>query len=132
MTINQICVNHEAGATRLRFALLFNQDAQSSSSRRGLLFTHALLRREHQLLGIFLMDAAVLHANPKQQCPSDEYPLQSYWQHLSEHRIPLYLCASAAERFGLHSPQDLAPGFEITGLGSWIELSQQADRVLTF
>lgn len=132
-TLQHCLIEKEAGFARLRFALLISQSPYTSSSRHGLQFAQAVLQRGHQLLGLFFMDAGVLNASALQRPASDEYPLLGYWQNLAiNQQVPLYLCASAAERFGVDTSPALAEPFQITGLGQWIELSQQADRVLRF
>lgn len=142
MTTNPLAsTTNEAGFVRLRFALLLNQGPFSTSNRHAIQFAQAILQRGHQLLGIFFMDQAVLNANPLLRPASDEYPLSHYWQQLAEQQVPLYLCASAAERFGLNDADsasqsnissNIAKDFQLTGLGEWISLSQAADRVVSF
>lgn len=75
--------------------------------------------------------------------PQDELNLREAWIELhQQHAIQLDVCIAAALRRGLMSESEaqrhgkqvvnVAPPFELTGLGQLLELQQRADRLITF
>ena len=106
-------------------------------------FAESLCAMGHQLNGVFFYQAGVHHANNLLSVAADETNLHQLWTELAnQHQFPLYTCVTAANRRGILSQQDaddndkthfnLAAPFQQVGLGEWITLSNQSDRVVQF
>jgi len=75
--------------------------------------------------------------------PQDDRNVCERWSALGqEHSLELILCVAAAQRRGLldegearragKDSNNIAPGFEISGLGQLIDAGIQADRLVLF
>lgn len=97
----------------------------------------------YKVVGVFFYQKGVLNASRLLTAPSDEYPLMEQWKVLAlKNKVPLYLCATAAEKYGLlddlsiqnnvdiEIPSNIAPYFTVAGLGELVTLSLAADRVI--
>lgn len=131
----------------LSFAILVRQNAYSQqSSLTAYHFTKALLSKKHKVLAVFFYQDGVYNANQLNSPPTDEPNLTPLWQNLAtEFALPLHVCTTSALRRGVmdrHSAQqiidddnighNLAPHFELSGLGYWVKLCLDADRIVTF
>lgn len=88
-----------------------------------------------QVIGVFFYQSGVLNASKHLAIPSDEFSVMSKWTSLSnDHNIPLYLCSTAAEKFGLvntaNNTELINESFTISGLGELVQLTEKADRVV--
>ena len=98
----------------------------------------SLLAKQHPVRLFFYQDAVHV-ANALQWVPDDQRNLTIEWQKLG---IALAVCVSAALARGIsdqenaqrHSlPSDnLAPGFQLVGLGELADAVQSAERVIQF
>lgn len=126
-----------------RFSLLVTSspfDRQGAAS--AINFARAVIHTQHQLLGIFFYQAGVHNANALQSAPTDEFQPYSAWLELAQQGVPLHVCVSAAARRGVISQADaceqgmegsnLNAPFQASGLGQFIELMHEADRVVQF
>ena len=106
-------------------------------------FASALLAEGHQIHRIFFYSDAVLTASKLVATPQDESDLPSLWQTLAqEHDLDLVVCIAAAVKRGIinateaqryeKSAENLADGFELSGLGQLAEAIALSDRVVTF
>ncbi|WP_448568833.1 sulfurtransferase complex subunit TusD [Thalassotalea ganghwensis] len=89
----------------------------------------------HQLISVFFYQQGVLNAAKHLRVPADEYQQISVWQQLcKDYNVPLHLCATAAEKFGLIDVNDdyanIHSEFILSGLGELVKLSTQADKVI--
>ncbi len=119
----------------ISYVLLVNAPLSSQAHYHAWRFADALLNNGHQLRGVFFLGDAVTIANQHRDAPLDEFDPQKKWQQLdSEYAIELIVCSSSAQREGLAADgsSNLASGFQIAGLGSFIEMSLHADRVVQF
>ncbi len=129
----------------MQYALLVTGDPyQSKACHSALRFIKSAL--EHptaQITGVFFYQDAVQIGNLLTQPPRDEINLLAAWQNLSEeHKIPLYLCIAAAVRRGILSEGEatryeaaqfnLAPPFQLEGLGTLVELMNSTSKVIQF
>lgn len=91
----------------------------------------ALLKKHHVLLVFFYYDGVGLGCQVDPKGLNDR-PSGANWRELAnDGGCPLVVCSAALERRGL-SGADLAEGFIIGGLGSWVDACLRCDRHVTF
>ena len=105
-------------------------------------FIRAAIKEKIDIKGVFFYQAGVLNASSYLSIATDEYPIQKAWQALhNEQQVPLYLCATAAEKQGLldalslelkdhNLSSNIAPEFTVSGLAELVTLTLSADRVV--
>lgn len=127
-----------------RFTVIVNQapfDKQGNYT--ALRFCRAILESKHSLASVFFYQSGVNTANSFLSGHSDEINLLVEWQRLYyEHKVPLLVCISAANRRGVISQEDagetdsdhfnLIDPFNLSGLGELTELMAGSDRVVQF
>jgi tRNA 2-thiouridine synthesizing protein D len=122
---------------------LLSSPTQNTSQQSAYHFAQACLQQGHDITQIFFYGDAVLTANAFISPAQDELNIQTLWQTLStDFNIPLVVCIAAANRRGILSEQEakrhnkasynLAQGFELAGLGQFIESAVTTDRTVTF
>lgn len=128
----------------MKFAIQVNTSPYADNAGLdALYFIRAAVQAGHQILRVFFYKDGVYHAFRYSAPPDDEINFGADWSNLAEqHGIDLVVCISAAQRRGLlcadearrqgKADNDLAAGFQIAGLGLWLEATLQADRVLVF
>jgi tRNA 2-thiouridine synthesizing protein D len=119
----------------ITYVLFINAPLSAQAHYHAWAFANAVLDGGHSLRGVFFFGDAAAVANKFRDAPSDEFDPQRAWQALeSQHDIELIVCSSSAQREGVseQAQHTLATGFQIAGLGSFIELTLQADRVVQF
>lgn len=119
--------------------LLFITSAPSSiHAWHALTLAQALIEKKQEVRVFFYQDGVCV-ANQLQWVPDDQRNLSLEWAKLG---IRLPVCVSAAlargitdqenaQRHQLHS-NNLAPGFELVGLGELAEAVQTTDRLVRF
>lgn len=94
---------------------------------------------QYRVLGVFFYQSGVLNAARNIDIPSDEVNVAVNWSILAqESNIPMHLCSTAAERFGLTcylqdgqpAEDTLHNGFQPSGLGEMVTLISNADKVM--
>lgn len=128
----------------LCFAILVTgQPYSDQSSKTALQFCKAIVERQHRIYRVFFFNDGVHCANSFITPPQDEKSIPSQWQVLQqEHDLDLVICVSSALRRGVIdqkeaqryevSGHNMAGGFNIGGLGQWVDACIQADRVVRF
>ena len=128
----------------MNFALSVQGSPYASASHwSALRFAEAALTNNHKIHRVFFYHDAVLIGSRLQAPPQDETNLTTAWQHLgSVHELDLCLCVASCLRRGIldaagakrfeKSADNLASGFQITGLGQLIEAALVSDRLVTF
>lgn len=115
----------------------------SQAPQTALMFARAALSAGHQIDRIFLYGDGVHLASSLSSPPSDETHWPSEWStFLEAHNIPATACIASALRRGIIDTTEqaryelpasnLRSGFEIAGLGEWVEGNLKSDRVLYF
>ncbi|MEA2117509.1 sulfurtransferase complex subunit TusD [Halovibrio sp. HP20-50] len=123
--------------------LVMGAPYSSPAPHSALRFAHAIIARGHQIAGVFFYHDGVHNGSSLMTPPQDELNLHEAWRELNQqHAIPLDVCIAAALRRGLMSESEahrhgqsafnVAPPFELTGLGQLLDLQQRADRFITF
>jgi tRNA 2-thiouridine synthesizing protein D len=114
---------------KLKFLLVLKSHPLSAENHTAYQIACAILSTQQHLLGVFFHESGVYSAEKNQRFPSDEKNPFKLWQALHENNnIPLWVCHAEIEKRGV----SLAAPFEISRLSRLVELSEQADRVLTF
>ncbi|BFM20805.1 sulfurtransferase complex subunit TusD [Gilvimarinus japonicus] len=114
-----------------------------SASQSALAFAQAALADGHSIYRLFFYADGVYNATRLAAPPQDEHDLPACWtQLIKQHQLDAVVCIAAALRRGVLDPTEakryqksndnLAPEFELSGLGQLIEASAVSDRVLTF
>lgn len=128
----------------MKFSLLVLGSPQSSSAvNSALKFAEATLASGHELFRVFFFHDAVTTGNALTVAPQDQNNLPLAWQQFGQdHSIDMVLCISSAlrrgivdereaQRYQLNAANSLA-GFELSGLGQWVEAMMLSDRIVTF
>lgn len=117
----------------MRFVLLvLTPPDMGASARHALKFAEATIAGGHSIGCVFFFDAGALTAASGAAAAQDEEDIRHGWSGLaSQQGLDLVACVASAQRFGIEE-HAVAPGFSIAGLGSLIEATANADRVITF
>ncbi|AKX60428.1 sulfurtransferase [Thiopseudomonas alkaliphila] len=127
----------------MKFTLMVTGSAQSAGSRRALKFAQALLEAGCELTRVFFYQQGVANASLQLVIPQDEANTAAQWQALvQQYQLDAVVCIAAglrrgvldqaeAQRYQIMS-HNLAPGFELSGLGQLHEALQSSDRLLSF
>jgi len=124
-----------------RFTLIVHNTGQASSLAQR--FVTAVAPSPHQIEQIFFYHDGVSEADANRAPAQDDPKSITSWQSLAaEGTFPLNVCIAAAARRGVLSESEakrhgkpsanLANGFELVGLGVFIEGLINADRIVTF
>ncbi len=106
-------------------------------------FTAAALTAGHEIVRVFFYHDGVNNGSRLSVPPQDDRHITNRWSELAkEHDLELILCVAAAQRRGLldadeakrasKDSDNMAPGFQISGLGQLIDAGIQADRLIVF
>ena len=113
------------------------------SSHTALRFARALLANGHTIERIFFYGAGVHNATSHSVAPQDEFNLADAWQQfIAENALDAVVCIAAGVRRGLinetesrrygKTGENLANGFDLSGLGQLVAASVESDRVVSF
>lgn len=133
-----------ATATMTSFALMvLGAPVSSQAPDTALAFARAALAGGHRILRVFFYHDGVYCANRLAVPPTGSRSNAEQWSELAQtHDVDLVVCIASAVKRGLldeaeaqrhaRSSGNLQPGFELSGLGQWVEACLQADRVVAF
>ena len=116
---------------------------QTQGAETALRFARAVLAAGHRIHRVFFYRDGVHNGSALSCTPQDETSIPAQWQALAqEHKLDLVVCIAAAVRRGLIDQNEakrygqihwnLAPEFELSGLGQLVEATLMSDRVVTF
>jgi len=126
------------------FALLVLGAPHSTSAEQSAWhFSQALLAAGHRLFRVFFFHDGVQCGNALQLPTAAGTAVPIRWQQLArDHHVDLVVCVASALKRGVVNAEEaerhqlgagnLAEGFDLSGLGQWIEACILADRVVTF
>jgi tRNA 2-thiouridine synthesizing protein D len=126
------------------FALLvLGAPVSTQTSDTALAFARAAIAGGHRVLRVFFYRDGVYCANRLAVAATGSRSSAEQWSALAQaHGIDLVVCIASAIKRGLIDDTEagryqkgagnLQPGFELSGLGQWVEACLQADRVVTF
>ena len=106
-------------------------------------FASALLQAGHQIERVFFYQQGVLTASELRTPAQGELNITSLWQDLKQqHNLQLDVCIAAALQHGILNQEEaeryekpaanLAPGFQLAGLGQLASATVTCDRVVSF
>ncbi|GMG88304.1 sulfurtransferase complex subunit TusD [Biformimicrobium ophioploci] len=122
---------------------IYGAPYSSQAAYSALRFAEAVIRQGHSIHRLFFYTDGV-HCGTALACPpQDELNLQQSWQQLIErHKLDAVVCIAAGQKRGVISEGEakrfgkpafnLAPGFELAGLGQLADAVAHSDRVITF
>jgi len=128
----------------MKFAILINEGPYThQASDSAWHFTEAALRAGHDIVRVFFYHDGVNNGTRLSVPPQDDRNVSERWSELGQqHELELILCVAAAQRRGLldedeakragKDSNNIAPGFQISGLGQLIDAGIQADRTVVF
>ena len=128
----------------MKFGILVNEGPYThQASDSAYHFTEAALRAGHEVVRVFFYHDGVNNGTRLSVPPQDDRNISERWSALAQkHEVELILCVAAAQRRGLldedearragKDSNNMAPGFEISGLGQLIDAGIQADRLIVF
>ena len=128
----------------MKFTLVVQAPPYSAQgSNSALRFARALLKAGHELTRVFFYGDGVHNGTRLAAPPQGEANIPLQWQELAkEHQLDLVVCIAAGLRRGIINHEEaqryekdadnLAEGFELSGLGQLIEACNTSDRVVTF
>ena len=128
----------------MKFGILVNEGPYThQASDSAYHFTEAALRAGHEIVRVFFYHDGVNNGTRLSVPPQDDRNIGERWSALAErYEVELILCVAAAQRRGLldedearragKDSNNMAPGFQISGLGQLIDAGIQADRLIVF
>ena len=128
----------------MKFGILVNEGPYThQASDSAYHFTAAALRGGHEIVRVFFYHDGVNNGTRLSVPPQDDRNISERWSELAKtHDVELILCVAAAQRRGLldedeakragKDSNNMAPGFQISGLGQLIDAGIQADRLIVF
>ena len=128
----------------MKFAIMVNEGPYThQASDSAYYFTEAALRAGHEIVRVFFYHDGVNNGTRLSVPPQDDRNISERWSELGkQHDLELILCVAAAQRRGLldedeakragKDTNNMAPGFQISGLGQLIDAGIQADRTIVF
>jgi len=128
----------------VKFGILVNEGPYThQASDSAYHFTEAALRAGHEVVRVFFYHDGVNNGTRLSVPPQDDRNISARWSALAQqYEVELILCVAAAQRRGLldedearragKDSNNMAPGFQISGLGQLIDAGIQADRLIVF
>jgi tRNA 2-thiouridine synthesizing protein D len=126
----------------LQFALLVLGGTGTQAQVSALNFARAALAGGHRILRVFFFSEGVTAGSAQTVPVPDSDAIAVQWSALAgAHAIDLVVCATSAVRRGVLDAGEAArydravtlqPGFDISGLGQWVEACLLADRTVMF
>jgi tRNA 2-thiouridine synthesizing protein D len=113
------------------------------SARTALSFCEAAVAAGHQLYRVFFYEDGVYTGSSLTITPQDERSINADWSaFVQKHQLDAVICVASALRRGILNDSEaaryeknaanLAAGFEISGLGQWVDACLNSDRVVSF
>ncbi|MDP2378911.1 MAG: sulfurtransferase complex subunit TusD [Pseudohongiella sp.] len=113
------------------------------SAQTALSFCQAALSAGHQIYRIFFYEDAVQLGSALNVAPQDERNLNAAWsEFIKQNQLDAVICVASALKRGILNNSEasryqkpaanLAEGFDISGLGQWVDACMNSDRVVSF
>jgi tRNA 2-thiouridine synthesizing protein D len=117
----------------MKFGILVNEGPFThQASDSALHFVKAAIEKGHEVPRVFFYNDGVNNGNRLSAPQQDDRNLVKLWSQLAkDHGVDLVICVAAALRRGIKDDV-LAEGFRISGLGQFIEVGMEADRLVVF
>ena len=126
------------------FALMvLGAPVSSQSPQTALAFAHAAVQSGHRVLRVFFFHDGVHCGSDLAIAGAEQSPIATQWSEFAaQENIDLVVCVASALKRGIVDADEsrrynkasgnLTPGFNLSGLGQWIDACLNADRVITF
>lgn len=126
------------------FALMvLGAPVSSQSPQTALAFARAAVTNGHRVLRVFFFHDGVHCGSDLAIAGAEQSPLATQWSEFAaQENIDLVVCVASALKRGIIDADEsrrynkpngnLTPGFNLSGLGQWIDACINADRVVTF
>ena len=114
----------------MHYSLLITAAPDEPAALTALHTARAVLERGHELYRVFFYRNGVQLA-----CLGrDSSSADSWQQFVRDRALDATVCSGASARRGLfeQGSDDLAPGFDLAGLGQWVDALAASDRILCF
>jgi tRNA 2-thiouridine synthesizing protein D len=113
------------------------------SAQTALSFCQAALTAGHQIYRVFFYEDAVQLGSALNVAPQDERNLNAAWsEFVKQYQLDAVICVASALKRGILDDSEasryqkpaanLAEGFDISGLGQWVDACLNSDRVVSF
>ncbi|MDO9477469.1 MAG: sulfurtransferase complex subunit TusD [Pseudohongiella sp.] len=113
------------------------------SAQTALSFCQAALTAGHQIYRVFFYEDAVQLGSALNVAPQDERNLNAAWsEFVKQYELDAVICVASALKRGIlddgeasryqKPAANLAEGFDISGLGQWVDACLNSDRVVSF
>lgn len=123
--------------------VVLSSPASRQGSQTALRFALAAVAAGHSILRVFFYHDGVHCGLATDVQPQDEHSIPADWAAFgATHGVDLVLCISASLRRGVLDSREakryqrdaitMRPGFELSGLGQWVDAALNSDRTLTF
>ena len=117
--------------------------ASQQSAQSALSFCAAALGDGHSIYRVFFYEDAALIGSSLTVTPQDERNLNAAWsEFIQQHQLDAVICVASALKRGIldageavryqKPAANLAAGFDISGLGQWVDACLNSDRVVSF
>jgi tRNA 2-thiouridine synthesizing protein D len=128
----------------MKFSILVNEGPYThQASDTAYHFIEAALRGGHSIVRVFFYHDGVNNGTRFSVPPQDDRNVSERWSALAQqYELELILCVAAAQRRGMLDENEakragkdgnnIAEGFQISGLGQLIDAGIQADRLVVF
>ena len=124
------------------FIVIHGSPWASQAGSSALQFADAAIAAGHAIYRVFFYHDAVLTASAPPGSSQEQTSMGRRWGIFSrEHGTELVVCISAALRRGIQvegegddqqQPVSLLPGFEVAGLGQYVDGVLRSDRTISF
>ncbi|MDH4262236.1 MAG: sulfurtransferase complex subunit TusD [Spirochaetia bacterium] len=105
----------------------YNHEAGDSAYN----FIAAAMNKGHEISGVFFYNDGVLNATKLMDPPTDDRNIVKRWSELGAKGVDIVVCIAAGKRRGIVD-SNLAPNIRISGLGQLVDMTLNADRMITF
>jgi tRNA 2-thiouridine synthesizing protein D len=102
----------------------------SQAAHTAYQFIKAALDKDHEILRVFFYHDGVYNGLQPGLSAEDKDSIPPWSELADKHGVDLVLCVSAAQRRGM--PTIEVDGFQVGGLGQWMDACLKADRVVVF
>ena len=115
----------------------------NQANQSALAFARDALDAGHSLYRVFFYEQGVHAGNAYTVVPQDEIDLPATWQELiTRYQLDAVVCVASALKRGVLNAEEarryqregsnLRAGFELSGLGQWVDACIHSDRVVSF